>query len=285
MPMTERRPPKRKSIEIKEFHSASSGIFFVAGRRILSGKTPFQRIEVYETDSFGRVLLLDGLVQTTERDEFFYHEMLVHPAMMAHPNPREILIIGGGDGGALREVFRYPVRKTTLVEIDAAVIAAAKNYFPSLAASFRDQRAEILIADGNRFIKESGRRYDLIFVDSSDPVGPSAVLHREAFYGRLKECLKAGGVIAAQAGSPLFHLHHLKKKYLFLKKLFRYAHYYFGPAPTYPGGSWCYSFLSDSVDPLKKIRRKAPAGLKYYNREIHTAAFALPAFLRQRADG
>ena len=277
--MTKRRPPKRRPIEIKEFHTASSGIFFVARRRILSERTPFQRIEVYETDSFGRVLLLDGLVQTTERDEFFYHEMLVHPAMMAHPNPREILIIGGGDGGALREVFRYPVKKTTLVEIDAAVIAAAKSYFPSLAASFRDQRAEILIADGSRFIKESGRRYDLILVDSSDPVGPSAVLHQAVFYARLKECLKPGGVIAAQAGSPLFHLDHLKKKCLFLKKLFRYAHYYFGPAPTYPGGSWCYSFLSNSVNPLKKNQRKAPPGLKYYNREIHRAAFSLPEFM------
>jgi len=283
--MTRRQSPNNKTIEIREFHSASGGIFFMARRRILSAKTPFQKIEVYETESFGRVLLLDGLVQTTERDEFFYHEMLVHPAMMAHPDPQEILIIGGGDGGALREVFRYPVRKATLVEIDAAVIDAAKKHFPSLACSFRDRRAEILIADGSRFIKESGRRFDLIFVDSSDPVGPSAVLHREAFYERLKRCLKPGGAIAAQAGSPLFHLAHLQKKAIFLKKQFKYAHSYFGPAPTYPGGFWCYSFLSDRVNPLKKIPRQAPAGLRYYNRDIHAAAFALPAFLVQRADG
>jgi len=272
-------------MEIREFHSASSGIFFVARRRVLSAKTLFQKIEVYETDSFGRVLLLDGLVQTTERDEYFYHEMLVHPAMMAHPDPREILIIGGGDGGALREVFRYPVRKATLVEIDAAVIAAAKKHFPSLAASFRDRRAEILIADGSSFIKESGRRFDLIFVDSSDPVGPSAVLHREAFYELLKSRLNPGGAIAAQAGSPLFHLEHLQKQSDFLKKQFKYARYYFGPAPTYPGGFWCYSFLSDSINPLRKILRQAPAGLMYYNRNIQAAAFALPAFLVPRAGG
>jgi spermidine synthase len=277
--MNERRPPKKRPIEIKEFHTPSSGIFLLAARKILSERTPYQKMEVYETDSFGRVLLLDGLVQTTERDEFFYHEMLVHPAMMAHPKPLEILIIGGGDGGALREVFRYPVKKATLVEIDAAVIAAAKSYFPTLAASFRDQRAEILITDGNRFVRESGSRYDVILVDSSDPVGPSAVLHQRDFYSRLRERLKPGGVIAAQAGSPLFHLDHLKTKSGFLKKLFKYSPYYFGPAPTYPGGYWCYAFLSDSVDPLRTLRREPPEGLKYYNHKIHAAAFSLPEFM------
>jgi spermidine synthase len=273
-----------KPAEIREYHTASSGIFFLARRLVHSEQTPFQRIEVYESDSFGRVLLLDGLVQTTERDEFFYHEMLVHPAMMAHPNPREILIIGGGDGGALREVFRYPVRKATLVEIDAAVVAAARDFLPSLAASFRDPRVEIQIADGSRFIQESCRRYDIILVDSSDPVGPSAVLHQRGFYARLKERLKSGGIIASQAGSPLFHQRHLMKKSAFLKKLFKHAAYYFGPTPTYPGGQWCYSFLSDSVNPLERIGKKAPPGLKYYNRDIHTAAFAMPGFLREGID-
>jgi spermidine synthase len=277
--MAKRRPSKKRPIEIKEFHTPSSGIFFMAARRILSERTPFQKMEVYETASFGRVLLLDGLVQTTERDEFFYHEMLVHPAMMAHPNPREILIIGGGDGGALREVLRYPVKKATLAEIDAAVIAAAKSYFPTLAASFRDRRAEILITDGNRFVRESGGRYDVILVDSSDPVGPSAVLHQRDFFSRLRERLKPEGAIAAQAGSPLFHLEHLKTKSGFLKKLFKYSAYYLGPAPTYPGGYWCYAFLSDSVNPLRPLRRKPPEGLKYYNHEIHAAAFSLPEFM------
>jgi spermidine synthase len=277
--MIERRSPKKRPIEIKEFHTQSSGIFLLAARKLLSERTPFQKMEVYETESFGRVLLLDGLVQTTERDEFFYHEMLVHPALMVHPNPRKILIIGGGDGGALGEVFRYPVRKATLVEIDAAVIAAAKGYFPTLAASFRDQRAEILIADGNRFVRESGGRYDVILVDSSDPVGPSAVLHQRDFYSRLRGRLKPGGVIAAQAGSPVFHLDHLRTKSGFLQRLFKYSRYYFGPAPTYPGGYWCYAFLSDSVNPLRPLRRKPPPGLKYYNREIHAAAFSLPEFM------
>ena len=271
-----------KSIEFREFHTPSSGIFFRAERRLLSEKTPFQKMEIYETESHGRVLLLDGLVQTTENDEFFYHEMLVHPAIMSHPRPRDVLIIGGGDGGTLREVLRHRVRSAVLVEIDGRVIEACRRYFPGLAASFGDQRAAVIVDDGNRFVRETDRRFDVILVDSSDPVGPSAVLHQRAFYAALKKRLRPGGIIAAQAGAPLFHLDHLRKKRLFLKKLFSFALYYLGASPTYPGGLWCYVFLSDRVNPLQTRRRRPPKKLKYYNRDIHRAAFALPEFLRDR---
>jgi spermidine synthase len=271
-----------KTTEFREFHTPTSGIFFRAKRRLLFEKTPFQRIEIYETASHGRVLLLDGLVQTTEEDEFFYHEMLVHPAMMSHPRPRDVLIIGGGDGGALREVLRHRVRSAVLVEIDARVIEVCRKHFPGLAASFGDRRAEIVVDDGNRFIRETDRRFDVILVDSSDPVGPSAVLHRKAFFAELKRCLRPGGIIAAQAGAPLFHLEHLRKKRFFLKKLFSFALYYLGPVPTYPGGLWCYVFLSDRVDPRKSLRKNIPRKLKYYNSDVHRVAFSLPEFLKDR---
>jgi spermidine synthase len=269
-----------REIEFREFHTPASGIFFRARRRLLSERTPFQKMEIYETPSHGRVLLLDGLVQTTERDEFFYHEMLVHPAMMAHPRPRSVLIIGGGDGGTLREVLRYRVKSAVLVEIDSRVIEACRRYFPGLACSLEDKRAEIVVADGNRFIREAGRRFDVILVDSSDPVGPSAILHQRIFFAALKRVLRPGGIIAAQAGAPLFHLAHLRRKRVFLKDLFSHARYYLGPVPTYPGGLWCYAFLSDRVDPLKHLRKKVPAKLKYYNPDVHRAAFALPEFLK-----
>jgi spermidine synthase len=271
-----------KETEIREFHTPGSGIFFRAQRRLLSEKTSFQKMEVYETASHGRVLLLDGLVQTTEKDEFFYHEMLVHPAMMSHPRPRDVLIIGGGDGGALREVLRHRVRRAVLVEIDARVIEVCRKYFPGLAVSFGDRRTEIVVDDGNRFIRKTDRRFDVILVDSSDPVGPSAVLHRKAFYAELKRCLRPGGIIAAQAGAPLFHLEHLRKKRFFLKKLFSFALYYLGPVPTYPGGLWCYAFLSDRVDPMNRPRRNFPRKLRYYNSDVHRGAFALPEFLKER---
>jgi len=271
-----------QSLEFREFHTPSSGIFFRAKRRVLAEKTPFQKMEIYETESYGRVLLLDGLVQTTEKDEFFYHEMLVHPALMSHPRPRDVLIIGGGDGATLREVLRHRVRRAVLVEIDGRVIEACRRYFPGLAASFGNRRAEIVVDDGNRFIRETDRRFDAILVDSSDPVGPSAVLHRKAFYAALKRCLRPGGIIAAQAGAPLFHLGHLRRKRAFLKELFAFALYYVGPVPTYPGGLWCYAFLSDRVDPMKGLRRNVPRNLKYYHADVHRAAFALPEFLKDR---
>jgi spermidine synthase len=266
--------------DIREYHTPTSGIFFVPRRRLLTAKTRFQQMEIYETDSFGRVLLLDGLVQTTERDEFFYHEMLVHPAMTAHPKPDDVLIIGGGDGGALREVLRHRVRRATLVEIDESVITACRRYFPGLASSFDDPRASVRIADGNDFIGESTDGFDVILVDSSDPVGPSAILHQRRFFASLKTRLKPGGVIAAQAGSVVFHLDHLKRKAAFLKKLFRASAYYLGPVPTYPGGLWCYAFLSDRIDPLKPLRKDPPRGLRYYNKDVHRAAFASPELLR-----
>jgi len=266
--------------DIREYHTPTSGIFFVPRRRLLAAKTRFQKMEIYETDSFGKVLLLDGLVQTTERDEFFYHEMLVHPALTAHPKPDDVLIIGGGDGGALREVLRHRVARATLVEIDEAVIAACRRFFPGLASSFDDPRASVRIADGNDFIRESKDKFDVILVDSSDPVGPSAVLHQRKFFAALKTRLKPGGVIAAQAGSPVFHLDHLKRKAAFLKKLFRVAAYYLGPVPTYPGGFWCYAFLSDRIEPLKPLRKDPPRGLGYYNKDVHRAAFASPELMR-----
>jgi len=148
--------------------------------------------------------------------------------------------------------------------------------------SFGNKRAEILVDDGNRFIRETVLRFDVILVDSSDPVGPSAVLHQRAFYAALKRCLRPGGIIAAQAGAPLFHLEHLRKQRLFLRKLFSSAHYYLGPAPTYPGGLWCYAFLSDRVDPRRRLRKNVPLKLKFYNSDVHYGAFALPEFLKDR---
>jgi len=274
-------PSSFKPAEFREWHTPSSGLFFLAKRSLFSGRTPFQKVDVIETESFGRVLLLDGLVQTTEKDEFFYHEMLVHPAMVCHPAPEEVLIIGGGDGGTLKEVLRYPIKRAVMVEIDGEVIQVCKRYFPWLKPALRDKRVELRIADGNHFIQESNRKFDIVFVDSSDPVGPSTVLHQRSFFLRLKEHLKRGGVVAAQAGSPLYHFSSLRKKRLFLRKMFRFVLFYLAPVPTYPGCMWSFLFLSDRVNPLpKKIKKNPPVGLRYYNQEIHRAAFALPPFLK-----
>jgi spermidine synthase len=271
----------RRPAEYREEQTPSSGIYFKSRRPLFRGRSRFQRIDVFENDAFGRVLFLDGLVQTTEKDEFFYHEMLVHPALLRHPRPRRVLIIGGGDGGALREVLRHPVERATLVEIDGRVIDVCKAHFGWLRPALRDGRAEIVVGDGNAFLETSGELFDVILVDSSDPVGPSTVLHQRAFYAKVKRALRPGGIAAAQAGALLFHLDSHRRKNAFLKDLFRHARFYTGPAPTYPGGAWCYVFCSDRVPPLGRLR-KTPPGLRYYNPQIHRAAFALPNLLAEK---
>lgn len=271
----------RKKNEAREYQTKHSGIFFKVDRVLFEGRSDFQTVEVIRNRDYGRVLFLDGLVQTTERDEFYYHEMLVHPALACHRSPRNVLIIGGGDGGALREVLKHPVEKVRLVEIDTLVVEACRRHFPWLKAALRDPRACITTGDGDAFIRETEEKFDAVIVDSSDPVGPSAVLHARNFYAALKKVLAPGGVIAAQAGSLMLHVEQHGLKNAFIQRLFRRAFFYLGPVPTYPVGMWCYNFLSDDIDPLAAKRLRIPDGLKYYNKDVHRAAFAPPNFLRE----
>jgi spermidine synthase len=268
--------------EAREYQTPASGIFFDVKKVLYTGRSRFQTIEIILNKDYGRVLLIDGLVQTTERDEFYYHEMLVHPALACHPKPERVLIIGGGDGGALREALKHRVKKVWLVEIDGQVIEACRRNFPWLRQAFKDPRAELVVADGNVFIEQTTEKFDVILVDSSDPVGPSTVLHEEAFYRKLKSRLRPGGIVAAQAGSLMLHQDSHARKSAFLKRIFRHSGLYLGPVPTYPVGTWCYNFLSDRIDPLGPRKLRLPKGLKYYNAEVHRAAFALPNFLKER---
>lgn len=268
--------------EIREYHTSTTGIFFTADSVLYSERSAYQKIDVISNKSFGKILLLDGLVQTTEKDEYFYHEMLVHPAAMTHSAFHNALIIGGGDGGALKEILRYPLETVCHVEIDAKVIEVGKEYFPWLSPCLDDKRVELVIADGLEFLKETDQTFDIVFVDSSESVGPSISLHRRDFYESVKKRLnREEAVVVAQIGSPLYHLDFIKGCQKTFNEIFRTARLYMGPAPSYPGGSWCYAFLSDNVDPLV-LHREAPQGLRYYNRDIHQAAFALPAFLKNK---
>jgi spermidine synthase len=281
--MAGKKPREDISIEFKEYHTPSSGIFFKASKQLYKQDSPYQKIEVIENEHFGRILLLDGLVQTTEKDEFFYHEMLVHPAFLSHSEPRSVLIIGGGDGGVLKEVLRYPVENVCLVEIDSQVIKVSQEYFPWLSLCLKDERTELIIADGTEFIEQTNKTFDIVCVDSSEPVGPSASLHEEDFYQNMKRCLNSRSVIVAQTGSPIFHQNSIKLKNRFLKKIFKIVCFYMSPVPTYPGGSWAFVFLSDSVQPLE-IKGNPPEGLIYFNPDIHRAAFSLPNFFKNELD-
>ncbi len=264
---------------IWEEQTQASGFYFRVKKWLHREQSPFQRIEVIENETYGRVLMLDGLVQTTEADEFFYHEMLVQPALHCHPEPKRVLIIGGGDGGALKEVLKHPVEKVILVEIDERVVEVARKFFPWLEPCLKDGRAEIVFADGSNYIEATKEKFDIILIDSSDPVGPSEILHRQEFFSKLKKIMRPRGIVAAQSGSAFFHRELIREKRRFFEDMFRYAHFYLGPVPTYPGGLWAYIFLSDRINPLRGPAKEIIPGLKYYSRAIHRAAFALPPFL------
>lgn len=276
---SKKRIPIATVLEVKEFHTSFHGLFFKSKNLLFSQQSSYQKIEVIEHEYYGRILFLDGLVQTTERDEFFYHELLVHPAFVSHPRPKNILIIGGGDGGAIKEILRYPIEHVWFVEIDSKVIEVSKKFFPWLGPVLKDKRVEFVIADGNEFIQKTELKFDVVLVDSSDPVGPSRVLHEKNFFENIKNCLNTKGVVVSQIGSPYYHLEQIKEKITILNKIFNIVRMYISPVPTYPGGSWCFMYLSDEVNHLS-LKREPPSGLKYYNKDIHRAVFALPNFLK-----
>ncbi len=271
----------KKSFKLitKEKHTAYHGLYFKIKRVLYSEESPFQKIEVVENEFFGKILFLDNLVQTTEKDEFFYHEMLTHPALVTHPSPKNVLIIGGGDGGALRETLRYPIKKTVLVEIDKKVIEVSKKFFPQMARSFEDKRVEIVIANGSDYVKNLKEKFDIIIVDSSDPVGPSKALFKKEFYQLLKSRINNEGIITAQTGSAFYHLEKIKEINNFLKETFSIVRFYTCPVPTYPSGIWSFVFLSEKINPLN-IKREPPEVLKYFNIDVHRASFSLPNFLK-----
>jgi len=243
-----------------------------------------QSLAIYETARFGRVLALDGIVQTTESDEFIYHEMLTHPPILAHGHAREVGIIGGGDGGTLREVLKHPVDRATMVEIDPHVVELCRTHLPSLSAgAFDDPRADLVIADGARFIAETDRRFDVLIVDSTDPVGPAEILFSEEFYRHCQASLAPGGILVTQNGVPMVQPEELTTAYRRLSASFADVTCYLAPVPTYFGGFMAFGWASD--DPAKRrvaepeiAARFATAALatRYYLPTIHHAAFALP---------
>ncbi|GAV22501.1 polyamine aminopropyltransferase [Carboxydothermus pertinax] len=244
-------------------------------------KTPYQNLTVVEFAELGRALVLDEAVQTTEKEEYVYHEMLVHPAAFTHKAPRKALIIGGGDGGTLREVLKHEtIEKVDLVEIDEEVIKAAREYLPFLSQSFNDPRVNIIIDDGIRFVKNVKNTYDLIFVDASDPVGPAVVLYSEEFYRSLFDALKEDGVVSVQSESPNFYPEIFTKIVTTLKDIFPVVNIALAPVPAYISGFFAFTVASKCYNP-KEVIPKINFATKYYNEDIHQACFALPNFVKE----
>ena len=274
-----------------EKHTKGSGIVIKCKKTIYSAQSPFQQIDVLETEEFGRMLLLDGLVMTTEKDEFIYHEMLVHPPMHYHGNARNVLVVGGGDGGAVRELLRYPcIEHVTLCEIDKEVVETAKRFFPSLSYKLEDPRVEIVYQDGSTLLKESKDCFDLIVIDSTDPIGAAKTLFTREFYSTCKTALAGRGIVCAQSESPIYHLEIIKEMTTNVKAAkFDCVNLYTAPIPTYPGGFWSWIMACNDKPCLnKKAASILPsdqyAKLNYFNLDILGAAFCLPNFLKNILD-
>ncbi|MCE3234645.1 MAG: spermidine synthase, partial [Vampirovibrio sp.] len=236
--------------------------------------------------ALGRMLLLDGMVMTSERDEFIYHEMIAHIPMLAHPNPKNVLVIGGGDGGTIREVLKHPsVERAVLCEIDGDVIEVSKKYLPSIAGKLDDPRVEIEVRDGAAYIANHKNTFDVILIDSTDPIGPGEKLFTQEFYQNTLAALTENGIMACQSESPVAVPDECKRINKLLRSVFPYVQPYTACIPSYPGGQWTWSFCSKGIKPLENLNESVAAELektaRYYNREIHKSVFILPNYVKQ----
>jgi len=257
--------------------------------------SPFQDVKVYETFEFGNTLVLDDRIMCTEKDEFIYHEMITHVPLLTHANPKRVLVIGGGDGGTVREVLKHEgLDEVVLVEIDEFVVDAARQYLPTISVALDHPKLKLEIDDGIRYMCEaSDQCFDVVIVDSTDPVGPAEGLFNEAFYREVYRCLTPDGILVVQSESPMFHTSVFQSIFKCHKRIFgvEQVHCYLAFIPTYPTGMWSFSYASKgNSHPLKQFnaaQAKAFAAsqqLKYYNERLHPAAFVLPTFVQQLLD-
>ncbi len=271
-----------------EKHTENVGLSIGVKRQLYSGQSEFQLIEVFESEDFGRFLTLDGFMMLTEKDEFIYHEMIVHVPMATHLNPRKILIIGGGDGGAVRELCRYEsVEHIDLVEIDEQVVSVCKAYLPTVASALDDPRVTIHYEDGLRYIRRFSDYYDLIIVDSTDPFGPGEGLFTKEFYGNCNKALKEDGILSNQHESPFYpaDASAVRQMHKRVVTSFPLCRIYQAHIPTYPSGHWLFGFSSKKYHPVKDLDSKKWEELgfktRYYNTKLHQASFALPTYVEE----
>jgi spermidine synthase len=293
--MTQAETPESTALAASEWLTDSNGQFALAirhgGNRLFVEQSPYQTVEVFQTETFGKMLTIDSMVMCTEVDEAAYHEMIVHVPMQIHAGVRNVLVIGAGDGGTIRELMRYEqIERVTMVEIDDAVVRASKEFLPSISSAFGHPKLDLRIGDGIKFLQEAvAQSYDLIVIDSSDPVGPSEGLFSESFYRDVYRALKTGGVITVQSEGPMFNPSAFRDLNQCLKLVFGPAsvNCYLVFIPTYPTGMWSLTYCSKNgphpVEDLDEAGTRAFAAsqpLGYYNLDIHRAAFCLPNHIK-----
>lgn len=279
---------------LSESLNKNSGFFFRKGTLLEQGETPYQTYEVWDTPELGKLFRLDGYFMTSERDEFFYHENMIHPALVSHPHPKDVLIIGGGDGGSADEIFKHPtIERVVLVELDQAVVSLSRKYFEAVHhGSLDDPRIEILIEDGLKYVREigpqKGELFDLIVLDLTDPLGPAAELYSQKFMRECKALLRPGGLFTLHIGPPVFAPERVFGLVKNLEGVFSIVAPYFVYIPLY-GSLWGMACASDTTDPRNMskamvdeiIKQREISHLQFYNGSTHEAVFALPEYLKK----
>ncbi len=270
-----------------ELHTPNFNIRVRVKETLEVRRTTYQDLAIIDTFDFGRMLVLDGIIQTSEADEFIYHEMIAHVPLFAHPKPERVLVIGGGDGGVVREVLRHnSVRRVDHVEIDEAVTAACRRWLPTISGALDDQRVKQHFTDGVEFVRLAARVkggvYDVIIVDSTDPLGPAVGLFGPVFYGNARKALRPGGILNVQSESPWFTRPAMLRCFHGIRRSFPAARLYTAHVPTYSTYTWSFTIGSDAGDPAEaKVPDPLPFETKYYTPRVHRAAFVLPAFLER----
>lgn len=271
-----------------ERHTPNVKFSIKVDRQLYTAKSEFQRIDVFDSKEFGRFLTLDGYMMLTEKDEFIYHEMITHIPMAVHPNPKNILVIGAGDGGVIRELTRYPcVENIDLVEIDELVIEVSRKFLPTTACCLGDERVHIFCEDGVKFIRRCDNKYDVIIVDSTDPFGPGESLFTKEFYGSCNKALRDDGIMVNQHESPFYDEDALamQRAHRKIVESFPISRVYQAHIPTYPSGHWLFGFASKKYHPVHDLNsvKWNMLGLKtkYYNTKLHAGAFALPNYVEE----
>ncbi|MFI3172746.1 MAG: polyamine aminopropyltransferase [Eubacteriales bacterium] len=269
-----------------EKHTENVKLSIKVNEHLHHEQSEFQRIDVFDSIEFGKFLTLDGYMMLTEKDEFIYHEMITHVPMAAHPNPENILVIGAGDGGVIRELVKYDsIQNIDLVEIDERVVEVCKEYLPQTACKFDDPRVNIYYQDGLKFVRKCENKYDLIIVDSTDPFGPGEGLFTKEFYGNCYKALKEDGIMVNQHESPFYDEDAIamKRAHNRIVKSFPISRVYQVHIPTYPSGHWLFGFASKKYHPVKDMKilpwKRLNIETRYYNTNLHKGAFYLPTYV------
>ncbi len=274
-----------------ENHTEEARFSIKINRQLVSLQSDFQRIDIFESGEFGRILTLDGYLMVTEKDEFIYHDMITHVPMAVNPSISKVLVIGAGDGGTIRELLRYPnIEHIDMVEIDEEVVRVCKEFLPQTACGLSDPKVHLYFEDGLRYVRGKVGEYDLILVDSTDPFGPGEGLFTKEFYGNCYRALKEEGILVNQHESMYYSSYaaSMTRAHKRIQDTFPIARVYQAHIPTYPSGHWLFGFASKKYDPIKDLKAEAwnKLGLKtrYYNTELHLGSFAIPNYIKEQLE-